>query len=68
MEPIVKIIEGYNNEKALLVTAVNEMSYYSDNASQVRVTDVKNRIATIDEILFEITTSFLTPITNEDNK
>ena len=58
MEPIVKIIEGYNHEKSLLVTAINEMKYYSDNASQVRVKDVKERIATIDKILEQIVTSF----------
>lgn len=69
MKEIVKIIEGYNHEKALLVTAINEMTYYSDNASQLRVKDVKERIATIDKILSEITASLLnpTPITNEDN-
>lgn len=61
MEPIVKIIEGYNNEKALLVTAVNEMSYYADNASQVRVKDVKERIVAIDKILNEIISQFFAP-------
>ncbi len=61
MEPIIKIIEGYNAEKVSLTNALNDMSYYSDAASQIRVKDIQSRIVTIDNKLEQISTSFLSP-------
>lgn len=64
MNEIQAIIQGYNEEKAILTKRISDESMtskYSYENSKVFVSDTKKRIAEIDVFLKEIIEKLLTP-------
>lgn len=62
MNEILKILEGYNAEKLLVVTAMLNMEDYTHPRAIARINDIKERIAIIDQKIEDIRKSLTTTI------
>jgi len=70
MQEIIKIIEGFNTEKDLLIKSMCKIENFTYNTSIVQIKEIKERLAIVDNKITEIQKSLLSsldkPLTDKD--
>ncbi len=70
MQEIIKIIEGFNTEKDLLIKSMCKIENFTYNTSIAQIKEIKERLAIVDNKITEIQKSLLSSLDKPlpDNK